>query len=48
LGHNIDTKKMTPDGGTEGYLWLRHGSAVILAGHLTEFTPSQFTSTEMK
>jgi len=44
LGHNIDTNKMMPD----GRIVFPRGSAVILAGHLTEFTPSNATSTGAK
>jgi hypothetical protein len=44
LGHNIDTKKMTPD----VKIYALRGSAVILAGHLIEFTPSNATSTGTK
>jgi hypothetical protein len=44
LGHNIDTKKMTPG----AKIYASRGSAVILAGHLTEFTPSNATSTGAK
>ena len=44
MGHNVDTKKITPDCWTHAPVRL----AVILAGHLTEFTPPNATSTEMK